>query len=157
MTHSIAKKAGDAYLAAVIWVTNLLAHPFIPAVNWWHSAVSRLVNRVAGDEIYFEYDPFRNSYVVATEHPTNGADQYQVGHSAGKLASLLGLLPVGAGLFAAWLLPEVVFALMPAQQTVALISAGAALGIALFTGTAAMRAVFLAVEWQNTAAGGESA
>lgn len=78
-------------------ITNIVSKavdPFNTLVKDWHSLVARKTSGLFDDKIYIEYDRARNQYVLAAPHMESDPDEYQVGHTAGKLAILLGLFPI---------------------------------------------------------------
>lgn len=154
MIRSLPRRAFGAYAAACEWfviaVANRVGDPFDPGarVRRFHGGVSTLVNRYAGDGLYFEYDAWRHTYVVAADLPGSGADDYGVGHAAGKLAAVLGALP----LLAAWVAIEVLGILaprLPEHWLVGLATFAVVLYIALFAMSATHHWLLLTVELQD--------
>lgn len=154
MIRSLSRRAFEAYAAACEWfviaVADRVGDPFGPEarVRRFHGGVSTLVNRCAGDGLYFEYDAWRNTYVVAVDSPGSGADDYVAGHAAGKLAAVLGALP----LLAAWVAFEVFGFLaprLPGHWLVGVATLAVAFYIALFMVSAGFHWFFLTVKLQD--------
>lgn len=135
-----------------MWLVRKVRPPFVRSVRRSHKFIASKANGLVegDDEMYFGYDQFQNKYIIATPHHRNDPDDYQIGHTAGKVAMLLGAIPVFAGMVALEVF-SAAFEYLPEHWLVTLLALGIMLSIAFFLLVAMSHWLTMGVDMQNTA------
>jgi len=131
------------YLAPAM---EFLLVPFHRSVTGIHNSVGRVLTYIIPEDTEVEYIAWQNKYRIAAEWwNRSDPDEYQIGHFAGRVSMLLGVIPLGLG----WLLINIFGWLVPADpgKFVAVLIPVISFALPIFMLVALTRLMTLSVEY----------